>query len=121
MSIDTSVPGYPELYDWPQPVTLPLRIRSHGAYRDSGPQGPTYYVDLEDAAGHALPFFFDRFLGRLCYGSSYESGSDAAFLKAGSKIEREAISAIEALAASSEEFQVLLAKVRHAKTWIAQE
>ncbi|WP_367344626.1 hypothetical protein [Stenotrophomonas bentonitica] len=117
MSIDTSVPGYPELSDWPTAPAPPVHISNSGRLRDSGPQGGTYYVDLVDSRGTLYPFFFDRFLGRLCYGS-YESQSDAAFLRRGSRIEEEAVSLIEGLAANNVQDPELLKRIRHAKTWV---
>lgn len=63
MSRDTSIPGYPELYDWPEPLSYPVRISGCGWYRDG-----TYYVDVEDVSGRRSCFFFDHFLGRICYG-----------------------------------------------------
>jgi hypothetical protein len=117
MSLDNSVPCYPELYYWPFVPVQPIQISSFGWYRDAGPQGGTYYVDLKDATGKLIPFFFDRFLGRLCFGSSSESGTDAAFLRRGSVIEREAFILIEGLATQSPQFAELLSKVHHAKQW----
>jgi len=119
MSLDTSIPCFPELDDWPFAPTHPVRIAAHGRYRDSGPQGSTYYVDLKDFDDRCIPFFFERFLGRLCYGSLYETGEDAAFLRRGSRIEQEAILLIEYLATKSPQYEELLEKIRHAKVWTA--
>lgn len=121
MTYDTSIPCFAELDDWPITPHQPLIINSFGRYRDGGPQGGTYYVDLKDAVGIYIPFFFDRFLGRLCYGSTYETGDDAAFLKPGSKLEREAFALIEALAAGSAEYSEVLEKLTHARTWLKGE
>lgn len=118
MARDSSIPGFPEISDWPALPKPPLRIASHGVYRDGGPRGGTYYVDLQDAKGALHPFFFDRFLGRLCFGSSYETGDDAAFLKRGSKIETEAFAIIDALASKRAEFSDVLEHLNHAKNWI---
>lgn len=74
-------------------------------------------MDLVDAKGNRLAFFFDRFLGRLCDGSATESGHDAAFLRRGSRIEQEAIAIIEELALDAPQFLELLVKIRHAKEW----
>ncbi len=60
-------------------------------------------------------FFFDRFLGRLCYGSSYETGEDATFLRRGSRIEQEADLLIEYLATKFPQYEELLENIRHAK------
>lgn len=118
MTRDTSVPCFAEMVDWPVPLARPVRIKNHGRYRDGGPRGGTYYVDLEDANETYIPFFFDRFLGRLCYGSTYETGDDAAFLKPQSKIEREAFALIEELASASPEFSEVLEHINHARTWL---
>jgi hypothetical protein len=76
-------------------------------------------VDLKDFDDRCIPFFFERFLGRLCYGPSYETGEDAAFLRRGSRIEQEAILLIEDLATKSPQYEELLEKIRHAKVWTA--
>jgi Zn-dependent M28 family amino/carboxypeptidase len=119
MSFDNSIPGYPELLDWPRAPVPPIQIANCGRYRDGGPQGGTYYVDLVDAEGNRFAFFFDRFLGRLCYGSATESGHDAAFLRRGSRIEQEAIALIEELALDAPQFLELLVRIRHATEWTA--
>jgi hypothetical protein len=120
MSLDRSIPCFPELINWPTPPVQPLSVANHGWYRDSGVQGGTYYVDLVDANGVRFPFFFDRFLGRLCYGASYETGDDAAFLRPGSQIELEAFQAIYTIASDSPQYAELLSKIQHARTWTAQ-
>lgn len=56
-------------------------------------------------------------MGRLCYGSTYETGNDAAFIKLGSKLEREAFEYIDLLARSDSEFKDILKKLDHAKVW----
>jgi hypothetical protein len=99
MALDTSVPGFPEMDDWPTAPVPPFRLHAFGSYRDPDPWC-TAYVELKDSAGNVYRFFFDRFLGRLCYGSSDE-GDDAAFIRRGSKFESEAFSAIASVAASS--------------------
>ena len=63
-----------------------------------------------------MPFFFDRFLGRLCYGSTYETGDDAVFLKRHSKMEIEAFALIESLAATSPEYREIMVCLSHART-----
>ncbi len=112
MSRDTSNPGYPELYDWPEPLTYPVRISGCGWYRDG-----TYYVDLEDGSGRRQCFFFDHFLGRLCYGE-FEEDEFAAFLRPGSRLEQEAFALIESLARQSEDYAEVIERLRYAKTWI---
>jgi hypothetical protein len=117
MSFDTSIPGYAELSDWLIPPNYPVRITFFGRFRDGGPQGGTYGVELEDAEGNRIPFFFDRFLGRLCYGNTHETGEDAAFIKVGSKFEKEAFALIESLATSSEEYKEIMQKLEQAKIY----
>ncbi|WP_457095895.1 hypothetical protein [Lysobacter sp. P5_B9] len=90
MKIDKSIPGYTEMSDWPMPVTGLLQICAIGWLRD----GATYTVDLEDAGGNHFPFFFDKALGRLCFGWD-EISDNAGFIKRGSRLEMEAFAAIE--------------------------
>jgi hypothetical protein len=101
--------------DWPIPPVFPVRVSDCGRYRDGGPQGGTYFVDLMDSAGNVFPFFFDRFLGRLCYGT-HDGTDNAAFIRKGSKLESEAFAAIEA-AALSPEFEQLSDRLTHARRW----
>jgi hypothetical protein len=115
MSYDTSIPGFPEIAEWPCAPVRPVRMVDHGAYRDPGPRC-TYFVDLEDGAGHRHSFFFDRFPGRLCYGAM-DDADDAAFLKPGIPIEREAFALIESLATDSPDAEDLRRCLEHAKTW----
>lgn len=117
MSFDTSIAGYAELSNWLIPPSYPVRISFFGGYRDGGPQGGTFCVDLEDAEGNKFTFFFDRFLGRLCYGRSFEKGEDAAFLRVGSKIEKEAFALLESLAAASKEYEEIVKKLERAKIY----
>lgn len=83
MSLDESIPGYTERFDWPTRPVRPLRVKDHGDYRDG-----TYFFDLEDAVGNEFSFLLDRFLSRLCYGD-VNYLSEAAFVRVGSKLERE--------------------------------
>jgi hypothetical protein len=99
MALDTFVPGFPEMDDWRTAPEPPFRLHAFGSYRDPDPWC-TVYVELKDSAGTVYRFFFDRFLGRLCYGWSDE-GDDSAFIRKGSKFESEAFSAIESAAAGS--------------------
>lgn len=112
MAYDRSLPGFPEIGDWPVLLSEPVRIRSHG-YCRSG----SYDVDLEDAAGVRHPFFFDRSLGRLCYGTRDDT-DDAAFLKRGSRLQREAFALLESLAGQSSEFVELRECLERARTWV---
>src|SRR6185295_15868038 len=117
MTRDSSIPGYAELDDWPREPAPPLHIKDFGRYRDGGPRGGSFFVDLEDSYGTLFSFFFDRFLGRLCYGSELNDGDDAAFLKRGSRIEAEAFSLIESSANQLRDGDEVLACLRHARTW----
>ena len=83
MDDSTPIPGFSEISDWPTPPAFPLTLKSHGIYRDPNPHC-THYFKIADADGRVFPFFFDRFLGRLCYGSTNETGDDAAFVTSGS-------------------------------------
>src|SRR4051794_16141347 len=116
MTLDSSVPGFPELDDWPTPLVRPACIEAFGLYRDGGPQGGTFYVALRDAAGQAFPFFFDRFLGRLCYGRTHDGGDDAAYIRKGSRLESEAFAAIEAAAVAAE-FSEVAERLGRARHW----
>jgi len=75
------IPGYHELDDWPAPPAAPMRIANFDVVRGGG-----YVLDIVDAKGTRFPFFFDRFLGRLCYGSGDEHSDDKAFVTSGSKL-----------------------------------
>lgn len=114
---DDSLPGYSELLDWPTQPAQPFVISDFGRRRDGGPRGGTYFVDLKDSNGIVFPFFFDRFLGRLCFGSKCETGEDAAFLRKHSKIQVEAFRIIAALASGSGEHQEVSECLAHAETW----
>ena len=115
MSRDESVPGRPSISDWPVPLSEPVRISNYVKWRDGGARG-TYSVELEDQAGQRHPFFFDQFLGRLCYGT-YHDADDAAFLMRGSAIERDVYEILESLTNNSEEFEALHKHLTHARTW----
>jgi hypothetical protein len=116
VSYDASIPGYHTISDWPVTLQEPVRISNCGRYRDGGPRGGTYYVDLEDKACQRHPFFFDNFLGRLCYGNCPDD-EDAAFLMRGSAIERDVFAILESLTKNSEEFEDVYEHLKHARTW----
>ena len=88
--INYSIPGYPEISDWPVKPALPAQIIEILIYRDGGTVG----VVLEGNKGKGIDLFFDRFLGRLCFGD-YHTAADAAYLKKGSKLEKEAFEYLE--------------------------
>ena len=88
---DRSIPGYTELSKWPQQPGYPEKIISICSYRDGGTVG----VMIKGENGKGIEFFFERFLGRLCYGA-YETKDDAAYIKKGSKFEGEVYLYLEA-------------------------
>jgi hypothetical protein len=118
-SSDESMPCFREVAEWPIQPQRPGRIVEFGRYRDGGPRGGTFYVVLAGINGVHVPFFFDRFLGRLCYGANAEVGSDAAFLKGQSKIEVEAFELLESASRSSSKFKEVLECLTHARTWVS--
>ena len=87
---DRSIPGYTELSEWPKKPGYPEQILGIWLYRDGGTVG----VTTKGKNGKDIEFFFDRFLGRLCYGE-YETKSDAAYIKKGSIFEKEVYSYME--------------------------
>lgn len=115
MTLDTSIPGFPEIDAWPTDPEPPFHLHDFGTYRDPAPWC-TAYVELKDSAGNVFRFFFDRFLGRLCYGSSDEA-EDAAFIRKGSRFESEAFSAIESAAAGSAGFPMISDSLAFARRW----
>lgn len=117
MESEHSIPGFRELCDWPSAPVRPFRIRDCGGYRDPAPYS-SYYVDLVDGEGTLFPLFFERFLGRLCYGRDLHTGEDAAFLEKGSRIQIEAFQAIEDLAPTSNECDQLLKRLERARNYV---
>ena len=89
-SVDDSIPDYRELSSWPIPPAFPAQILGIWIYRDGGTVG----VTIQGHQGQAIEFFFDRFLGRLCYGLS-ETETDAAYIKKGSTFEKEIFDYLE--------------------------
>ena len=87
---DRSVSGYTELSVWPEEAGYPEEILGIWLYRDGGTVG----ITIKGKRDKCIEFFFDRYLGRLCYGE-YETKSDAAFIKKGSKLEKEVYSYLE--------------------------
>ena len=88
---DRSIPGYTELSTWPMLPGYPEEILCITVYRDGGTVG----VTIKGKTGKDVEFFFDRFLGRLCYGE-YETKRNAAYIKCGSVFEKEVFSYLEA-------------------------
>ena len=48
--LDTSVPGFPELDEWPTVPVPPFRLHDFGRYSDPDPWC-TVYVELRESAG----------------------------------------------------------------------
>lgn len=88
---DRSIPGYTELSGWPIQPSYPEKILAIIIYRDGGTVG----VTIQGKKGQDIEFFFDRFLGRLCYGEC-EKADDAAYIKKGSQFEKEVYAYLEA-------------------------
>ena len=83
---DRSIPGYSELIGWPKKPLFPEQITEICLYRD----GTVVVVVSGD-----IEFFFERSLGRLCYGQSHTDEA-AAFIKKGSSFESELYAYLEA-------------------------
>ncbi len=87
---DRSVPGYTELSSWPKEPGTPEEILGIWLYRDGGTVG----VTIKGKKGKDIEFFFDRVLGRLCYGE-HHTEDDAAYIKKGSVFEKEVYEYLE--------------------------
>lgn len=87
---DRSIPCYTELSSWPKQPGTPEEIKGIWLYRDGGTVG----VTIKGKNGKDIEFFFDRMLGRLCYGE-YHLESDAAYIKKGSVFEKEVYEYLE--------------------------
>ncbi|MGB1252090.1 MAG: hypothetical protein ACPG8W_15840 [Candidatus Promineifilaceae bacterium] len=87
---DRSIPGYPELSKWPRKPGYPAEILGIWIYRDGGTIG----ITIKGAGKQDIELFFDRVLGRLCYGL-YETKNDAAFIKKHSAFEKDAYAYLE--------------------------
>ena len=89
----TSIPGYAEVADWPREPTRPITVRHIEILRDGG----TVVLSLvggADSDRRDVPFFFDRMVGRLCYGRD-ERAPEAAFITRGSAFEHELFSGLD--------------------------
>lgn len=87
---DRSIPGYAELSEWPKKPEYPAEILGIWVYRDGGTVG----ITIKGAGKKDIDLFFDRVLGRLCYGD-YETKSDAAFIKKHSALEKSVYAYLE--------------------------
>ena len=112
MTFNYSVPGQPELGTWPSTPEPPFHIDSCDRYRDGGPQGGTLEVVLADGNGFLYPFYFDRFLGRLCYGMYYDE--ESTFIQQGSDFEKEAFAIIEFAAQGHDQEKEILTHLERA-------
>ena len=110
------VPGFPEISEWPVSPSMPLRIGNFGIYRDPGPHC-TMYVDLVDSGGAVFTFFFDRFLGRLCFGR-IDDDKDAAFLKKGSRIQMDVFAIINELCDGRDEYKDIQSRLEIARNYV---
>jgi hypothetical protein len=88
-----AIPGYSEVCEWPTPVKYPMKIIEIGSFRCNGVR-PSVFVILKDANKTEFPFFFDNFLGRLCFGALHNTEEGAAYIKSNSQLEQEAFEAI---------------------------
>ena len=88
--LDAEIPGYPEIYGWPKQPIFPEEIIDILVYRDGGTVG----VTIKANGGDRIEFFFDRELGRLCFGQHHTDHS-AAFVKVGSPFEKELYSYLD--------------------------
>ncbi len=110
------VPGYPEISEWPVSPSMPMRIGNFGIYRDPGPHC-TMYVDLVDSDGTVFNFFFDRFLGRLCFGS-IDDDQDAAFIEKGSRIQTQVFAIINELCDGRDEYKDIQSRLELARNYV---
>ena len=90
MDDSPQIPSFREIGDWPSPPNHPLRIAYFGAVHDR-----EFVLKFTDADGAGFSFFFDRELGRLCFGSPDEHAADAAFVTTGSTIAADVIFACD--------------------------
>ena len=113
MDDSTQIPGFREISDWPSPPNHPLRIAYFGAVHDR-----EFVLKFTDADGAGFSFFFDRELGRLCFGSSDEHADDAPFVTAGSTMSTDVIFACDfAIASGFDDADRLLKVINRARHW----
>ena len=75
---DHSIPGYTELSAWPIQPSYPAKILEILVYRNS-----SVGVTIKGKNGKPIDFFFNRFIGHLCYGED-ERENNAAYIQKGS-------------------------------------
>ena len=81
MTIDRSIPGYPEIGEWPDEPKLPLVVDYLEILRDGG----TIVAELRDQHRQHFFFCFDMLRRRPIWGR-HPSADDAAFVTLGSPI-----------------------------------
>lgn len=111
MEFNPYPPGYRELDEWPVTPKPPLSLADFGGWRNGGA-----YFKLIDSAGHEYDFFFERFLGRLCFGWD-EDADDAAFVKVGGALEREVLEILDESVTPDKWRTALEGFIRRAKHW----
>ena len=117
MPLDRSIPGFAEIDEWPVTPTPPLSIEQFDCYRDGGPRGGTVFVVIADSAQQKYQIFFDRFLGRLCFGATHHEDDGAAFVKVGSPLESSIIDFLDHAISADPRFADLRDSVQRAKHW----
>lgn len=115
--MNNRIPGFPEISEWPVEPLLPFRICDFGIYRDPSPHC-TLYLDLVDSNGLVFNFFFDRFLGRLCFGKIADDDDDAAFIKKGSRIQTDVFDIIEKLCDGRDEYDEIQSRLNLARNYV---
>ena len=112
----SQIPGFAEVSEWPVQPELPFRVSGFGRHRDPQPHC-TFYLDLIDKTGRVFHFFFDRFLGRLCFGK-IDDDDDAAFLKKGSRIQVEVFEIIGNLCNGHSEYAEIQLHLDRARNYV---
>ncbi|MCK5855696.1 MAG: hypothetical protein KAG56_10780 [Sulfurovaceae bacterium] len=87
---DRAIPGYTEVSTWPIQPDFPEEICGIWVYRDGGTVG----ITIKGKNEKNIEFFFERVLGRLCYGLD-EKKDNAAFIKKNSILEKEIYNYLE--------------------------
>ncbi len=70
-----------------------------------------------DSRGVEFHFFFDRFLGRLCFGEN-QTEENAAYLKKGSRIQHELFQLMKALCEGKAEYSEIAESLERAARWV---
>ena len=115
MTLDTSIPGFARIDEWPTPPTYHVTIAEFIYYRDG-----TAFAILEDANQRRYSICFDRFLGRLCFGGTHTDDDDVAFVCVGSPLAHSIERIFEAFVASNPdhpEHKEILAQINLIRHW----